>query len=136
MSLDGWGKDGDIDKNVTTDSYRDYPNAWAPIQHMLIEGLMASGIEGSEAMALDIAKRTIQTYFLTYKRTGFMHEKYDSRTPGVEGGGGEYAPQKGFGWTNGVALILLQRFGQQLRVNAAALQACKAQDYIGCDIWA
>lgn len=27
---------------------------------------------------------------------------------GVGGGGGEYVPQKGFGWSNGVALYLLQ----------------------------
>ena len=27
---------------------------------------------------------------------------------GVGGGGGEYVPQKGFGWTNGVALYLLK----------------------------
>jgi hypothetical protein len=27
---------------------------------------------------------------------------------GVGGGGGEYVPQMGFGWSNGVALILLQ----------------------------
>lgn len=28
---------------------------------------------------------------------------------GVGGGGGEYVPQIGFGWTNGVALVLLQQ---------------------------
>ncbi len=27
------------------------------------------------------------------------------------GAGGEYEPQEGFGWTNGVALVLLQEFG-------------------------
>jgi neutral trehalase len=37
-----------------------------------------------------------------------MHEKYDVSQPGGGvGGGGEYAPQVGFGWSNGVALDLL-----------------------------
>jgi hypothetical protein len=36
-----------------------------------------------------------------------MYEKYDAFEVGVGGGGGEYVPQVGFGWTNGVALYLL-----------------------------
>jgi hypothetical protein len=40
-----------------------------------------------------------------------MHEKYDARTiGGAVGGGGEYAPQRGFGWTNGVALVFLEKY--------------------------
>jgi alpha,alpha-trehalase len=39
-----------------------------------------------------------------------MHEKYDATRPGERGGGGEYTPQVGFGWTNGVALWLLARY--------------------------
>ena len=38
-----------------------------------------------------------------------MYEKYNSYEVGVGGGGGEYIPQIGFGWTNGVALLLLDR---------------------------
>lgn len=30
---------------------------------------------------------------------------------GISGGGGEYAVQTGFGWTNGVMLDFLDRFG-------------------------
>ena len=36
-----------------------------------------------------------------------MYEKYNAFEVGVGGGGGEYTPQIGFGWSNGVALILL-----------------------------
>ena len=39
-----------------------------------------------------------------------MHEKYDVRAIGAVGGGGEYVPQVGFGWTNGVALDLMVGF--------------------------
>jgi len=42
---------------------------------------------------------------------GKMVEKYDGVTPGVEGGGGEYDVQTGFGWTNGVMLHFLQKYG-------------------------
>jgi len=38
-----------------------------------------------------------------------MYEKYNAYEVGVGGGGGEYTPQVGFGWTNGVALYLLNR---------------------------
>jgi alpha,alpha-trehalase len=33
---------------------------------------------------------------------------------GGHGGGGEYDIQKGFGWSNGVVLDLLNRYGAQL----------------------
>jgi alpha,alpha-trehalase len=36
-----------------------------------------------------------------------MVEKYDVINPTVPGGGGEYALQDGFGWTNGVLAALL-----------------------------
>lgn len=36
-----------------------------------------------------------------------MYEKYNAFEMGVGGGGGEYVPQIGFGWSNGVALVLL-----------------------------
>ena len=33
---------------------------------------------------------------------------------GGHGGGGEYEVQKGFGWSNGVVLDLLERYGATL----------------------
>ena len=49
-----------------------------------------------------------------WRQTHFMHEKYSAVESGVGGGGGEYTPQVGFGWTNGVALALLARYGDAL----------------------
>lgn len=43
-----------------------------------------------------------------------MFEKYDAHTVGKQGGGGEYAVQHGFGWTNGVAIWILNEFGHEL----------------------
>ncbi len=48
---------------------------------------------------------------LMYICVAYMYEKYNAFRPGVGGGGGEYVPQRGFGWTNGVALVLLDRLG-------------------------
>src|SRR5207237_10802885 len=42
----------------------------------------------------------------TYTPTGKMTEKYDVADLNKRAGGGEYATQDGFGWTNGVALAL------------------------------
>jgi alpha,alpha-trehalase len=39
-----------------------------------------------------------------------MMEKYDYNVVGKEGSGGEYIPQDGFGWTNGLALDLIYKY--------------------------
>ncbi|KAJ0106586.1 hypothetical protein Patl1_17456 [Pistacia atlantica] len=97
----------------------DYPNGWAPLQHMIIEGLLRSGSEEARAMAEDIAVRWIRTNYVAYKKTGAMHEKYNVEKCGDFGGGGEYIPQTGFGWSNGVVLALLEEFGwaQDLKID-------------------
>jgi alpha,alpha-trehalase len=84
----------------------DAPNGWAPLQWVAIAGLQAYG---EADLARDIARRWLDTVGRTYCETGKMLEKYDveQRRPG---GGGEYPLQDGFGWTNGVASALLERY--------------------------
>ncbi|KAG9154996.1 hypothetical protein Leryth_012181 [Lithospermum erythrorhizon] len=89
----------------------DFPNGWAPLQHMIVEGLVRSKSEEARALAKDIAIRWIRTNYAGYKKTGTMHEKYDVEKCGNSGGGGEYVPQTGFGWSNGVVLAFLEEFG-------------------------
>ncbi|XP_062074671.1 trehalase-like [Humulus lupulus] len=97
----------------------DFPNGWAPIQHMIIEGLAKSESKEARSMAEDIAVRWIRTNYVTYMRTQTMHEKYNVENCGDFGGGGEYVPQTGFGWSNGVVLALLEEFGwpEYLRID-------------------
>ncbi|CAL2260699.1 unnamed protein product [Prunus armeniaca] len=97
----------------------DFPNGWAPIQHMIVEGLARSGLKEAKLVAEDIAVRWIRTNYVAYKKTGTMHEKYDVEKCGEFGGGGEYIPQTGFGWSNGVVLAFLEEFGwpQDRRIN-------------------
>ncbi|XP_038610021.1 trehalase isoform X3 [Tachyglossus aculeatus] len=92
----------------------DYPNAWAPLQELVITGLAESGSERAGAAAFVLAQNWIRTNVDTYKRHKHMYEKYDVSGDGEPGAGGEYQVQVGFGWTNGVALQLLARYGDRL----------------------
>lgn len=48
----------------------DFPNAWAPLQHMLFEGLMLVGSAEATALARKISCRWIITMRLAFKSTG------------------------------------------------------------------
>ncbi|KAK7883019.1 hypothetical protein WMY93_029193 [Mugilogobius chulae] len=89
----------------------DYPNAWPPLQHMLIEGLSKLPSEDAQQIAQDLAQKWIRTNWMAYTKYHAMFEKYDVNGDGKPGGGGEYEVQLGFGWTNGVALQLLDQYG-------------------------
>ncbi|CAK9170796.1 unnamed protein product, partial [Ilex paraguariensis] len=65
----------------------DFPNGWAPLQHLIVEGLVRSGSEEARSMAEDIAVRWIRTNYVAYMKTGAMHEKYDVQKCGEFGGG-------------------------------------------------
>lgn len=78
---------------------------------MIVEGLARSELKEARTLAEDLATRWLKTNYVAYKNTGYMHEKYDVQKCGDFGGGGEYIPQTGFGWSNGVVLAFLEEFG-------------------------
>jgi len=82
----------------------DAPNGWAALQWMSITGLRHYGYMG---LANRIKDRWVQLNIQIYKDTGKLVEKYNVEEPHAAAGGGEYALQDGFGWTNGVLLKLL-----------------------------
>ena len=86
----------------------DAPNGWAPLQWMGAIGLERYGHVDT---ARDIASRWTQSVRRVYQQTGRLLEKYDV-TADRPGGGGEYATQDGFGWTNGVYVALQKRLLQ------------------------
>lgn len=88
---------------VETGQQWDAPNGWAPLQWVAVAGLRRYG-RGD--MADEIADRWITMIMRHYRATGALVEKYQVES-GHAGGGGEYAVETGFGWTNGVALELL-----------------------------
>ena len=80
--------------------------AIGPGKIALLEAIDRTGSISAAARALG----------MTFRRAWFLVETMNSafRDPvvktsvgGREGGGGEYAPQVGFGWTNGALLALL-----------------------------
>lgn len=82
----------------------DAPNGWAPLQWIVFEGLRRYGFS---ELANEGARRWIDANTSIYRQTGHFLEKYDVEHPGRVAGGGEYAVQDGFGWTNGVLVQLL-----------------------------
>jgi alpha,alpha-trehalase len=71
------------------------------------------GLQVGKALAADLASKWIRSNMDAYRATGHMHEKYDALKLGGTGGGGEYVPQIGFGWSNGVVLDLLRLYPDQ-----------------------
>jgi alpha,alpha-trehalase len=98
----------------------DVPNGWAPLQWIAVVGLRNFGYE---ALAQQIASRWVEANISVYRLEGKLVEKYDVASPdGTSGGGGEYATQIGFGWTNGV-LLALGGLYPDLKAAAAAATA-------------
>lgn len=90
----------------------DHPNAWPPLQSMVVEALKHINTDESNRMAQETAQKWVRANYIGYNKTEEMFEKYDAEKPGDYGGGGEYVVQSGFGWTNGVVLEMLNYYGQ------------------------
>jgi alpha,alpha-trehalase len=84
----------------------DTPNGWAPLQWIAIE---AATRYHRPDLADTIAARFLRDVQALYDAKHKLVEKYLVDGSGIGGGGGEYALQDGFGWTNGVTLKLLDR---------------------------
>ncbi len=102
-------KDGGVvSSNCSTGQQWDAPNGWAPLQWMTILGLENYGYS---ELASTIAHRWTKLNIDVFKRTGKLMEKYNVVNTNLKAGGGEYDGQDGFGWTNGVLLSLIKKYG-------------------------
>ncbi|ROM62010.1 alpha,alpha-trehalase [Pseudomonas brassicacearum] len=90
----------------------DEPNGWAPLQWVAVEGLDRYR---QTALAQQIGSRFLQQVQNLYRKENKLVEKYDLSGRGDGGGGGEYELQDGFGWTNGVTLKLMSKYGASAR---------------------
>lgn len=104
----------------------DFPNGWAPLQHMVVEGLEKTGHPEAQSVAREIAEKWMRNNYLTWKKHEAMYEKYSTAQVGYPGGGGEYRVVDGFGWTNGVALDLLTRYPYFDTTSTASVPATPA----------
>ena len=85
----------------------DAPNGWAPLTWMTVAGLENYN---QSVLAKDIARRWVDLNTKVFKRTGKLMEKYNVVDTNLDAGGGEYASQDGFGWTNGVLITLIKKY--------------------------
>lgn len=92
----------------------DFPNAWPPLQSILIGALENSNCSQGKRLARKLAKVWFSANYIGYKKSQKMFEKYSCLNPGEQGQGGDYEVQNGFGWTNGVILELIQNYGDML----------------------
>src|SRR5205807_7527555 len=101
----------------------DAPNGWPPLEWLAIEGVRRYGRADLAAAARD---RWLALNRRTYRSTGRMMEKYDVVDPHRRAGGGEYATQDGFGWTNGVALALAAQQHAQPRGDGSPSEGARS----------
>lgn len=88
----------------------DYPNGWAPMQYISVQGLLQYG---ESSLARKIASRWLALNEQVYRDDGKMMEKYDVVDTSLKAGGGNYPNQDGFGWTNGVDLAFYELLQQE-----------------------
>ncbi|XP_023171892.1 trehalase isoform X2 [Drosophila hydei] len=95
----------------------DFPNVWAPLQYIVIEGLDNIGTPEAQKLSKSWGHRWVKSNFAAYRDSRAMFEKYDAEKFGGHGGGGEYGVQKGFGWTNGVIIEWLAKYGHEISLS-------------------
>lgn len=84
-----------------------YPNCWAPLQYIVVEGLEKYGyIEEAQ----HIASAWLKTCNDWYLKHGEFLEKYNAVNPTLKPAQGLYPTQTGFGWTNGVFAYLARKY--------------------------
>ena len=109
-TLSGLLRDGGFQTtNLTTGQQWDAPNGWAPLQWVAVLGLENYTFFEE---ARDAATRWAVINRKVFERTGKLMEKYNVVDTKLEGGGGEYPNQDGFGWTIGVLQAFTAKFGK------------------------
>ncbi|MGH7142329.1 MAG: trehalase family glycosidase [Candidatus Saccharimonadales bacterium] len=84
-----------------------YPNGWAPLQLIVIQGLERYGYH---ADAHRLAIKWLKTNLRWFNKNGVFLEKYNVVNPEKPPVKGVYPTQSGFGWTNSVFERLCQDY--------------------------
>ncbi|MFH8134281.1 alpha,alpha-trehalase TreA [Pantoea osteomyelitidis] len=99
---------GLVTTTVNNGQQWDAPNGWAPLQWVAVKGLENYQ---KPQLAQEIGLRFLNNVQTTYDKEHKLVEKYVVEGKNLGGGGGgEYPLQDGFGWTNGVTLMLLDKY--------------------------
>ena len=91
------------DKDYGTPEYEqwDYPNGWAPLHYVVVEGLKNYG---HDKKAEEIEGKWLGLCSKVFGKTGKFWEKYDV-VKGTVAADERYPTQWGFGWTNAIFLV-------------------------------
>jgi alpha,alpha-trehalase len=84
-----------------------YPNGWAPLHYITVEGLEKYGYKTE---AFRIANKWLKTNNDWYLKHDEFQEKYNVANPTLPPASGLYPSQTGFGWTNGVFSYLAKKY--------------------------
>ena len=84
-----------------------YPNGWAPLHFIVIEGLLNYGYK---IEAEQIARKWLKTNLDNFLKYGVFRESYNVVHPLAKPQEGVYPLQIGFAWTNAVFLYLANTF--------------------------
>ncbi len=76
-----------------------YPNGWAPLHLIIVQGLLRYGYEYE---ARRIVNKWLKTNLSWFKKNGVFLEKYNVVSPDKPPAKGLYPSQTGFGWTNAI----------------------------------
>jgi alpha,alpha-trehalase len=87
-----------------------YPNGWAPLQFIVVEGLEKYGYHED---AKRVAIKWIRNNLDWYNNNGVFLEKYNVVNPTKPPEKGLYPSQTGFGWTNAVFVYFCKKYIRQ-----------------------
>lgn len=88
-----------------------YPNGWAPLHLIVIEGLAKYGYED---IAARIARRWLHTCLEVFNRHGDFYQKYNVLDIDAPPKNGLNTNQAGFAWTNAVFTILARDYKESI----------------------
>nr|ABY86218.1 trehalase-1 [Spodoptera exigua] len=95
----------------------DFPNVWPPEMSIAVNAIENIGTPEASVLAFETAQTFVRACHSGFSEYHQMFEKYDAENPGKFGGGGEYNVQYGFGWTNGVVLEFMKKYGEGMTAN-------------------
>ncbi|XP_039482661.1 trehalase [Drosophila santomea] len=100
--------------NKETGQDWDHPNVFPPMMFLIVEGLENLGTPPAKAMSKRWAHRWVKSNYAAYKYESFMFEKYYCDEFGTSGGVSPEHTPVGYGWTNGVIIEFLCKYGKEI----------------------
>jgi alpha,alpha-trehalase len=96
-----------------------YPNGWAPLQWVVVQGLERSGFHED---ARRLRERWCANCARIFAVTGTMWEKYNVVDVSTQPESGLYGSLAGFGWTNGVFVDFARKISLSSQLSAVSFQ--------------